>query len=139
MAVFQDVFPDTQELFDGFIGKIESLNEVSIKILGNNKLKEPYKVVKATDLTRYLSTYDIVIIVNESVFELLDEENKQMIIEESVARIYYDMEKGKVSIINPDMSTFSLLVVKFGIDKYIRLQQMVREIFQQQADAASNG
>ena len=140
MAKFEEVFDDTRALFTNFIAQIDSLNEVNINILAVNKLKEIGKVSKTTDLLKYETTYDVYILLNEQVFEQLEEEQKLMVVEELVAQIYYDLEKGKVSIIKPDFTTFSLLLVKYGHEKCLNLKTLIKEIFgsEAQTEAENN-
>lgn len=141
MSKFHEVLPDTQESFDKFIGQIESLNDVSITVIGNNRLKEVvYKVTKASDLLKYRSNDDVIILLNEEIFEQLDDDLQKMIIEEAVAQIYYDDEKGKVTIIKPDVNTFSLFLRKYGYEKYEVLQESIKTLYaaKEQENAENN-
>ncbi len=131
MAKFEEVFEDTQALFTNFIGAIDNLREVNIKILANNNLKEIGKVVKANDLLKFMTQEDIVILLNENIFEQLDDEQKMMVVEELIAAVYFDADKGKVSIIKPDINTFSLLLRKYGYEKYETLHESVKALFAQ--------
>jgi hypothetical protein len=134
MAKFEEVFQDTQVLFNNFIGQIENLNGVNIKILAQNRLKEIGKVVKANDLVKHMTNEHIIILLNEQIFEQLDEEQKLMVVEELIARIYFDDEKEKLSIVNPDVNTFSLLLRKYGYDKYEVLHESIKALFSQEAE-----
>ncbi len=137
MAKFNEVYQDTQELFSNFINQIDSLSEISVKILSNDKQKEICKVFKANDLLKHMTNEDAVIVVNEKIFEQLDDEQKLMVVEEYVARLYFDAEKGKLSLINPDVNTFSLLLRKYGYDKYERLSESIKAIVSQEAEVAA--
>ena len=134
MAKFEEVFQDTQGLFNNFIGQIENLNGVNIKILAQNRLKEIGKVVKANDLVKHMTNEHIIILLNEQIFEQLDEEQKLMVVEELIARIYFDDEKEKLSIVSPDVNTFSLLLRKYGYDKYEVLHESIKALFSQEAE-----
>jgi hypothetical protein len=134
MARFNEVYEDTQALFSNFINQIDSLSEISVKILGNDKFKEIGKVVKANDLLKHMTNEDAIIILNEKIFEQLEDEQKMMVIEELVARLYFDSEKGKLSLINPDVNTFSLLLRKYGYDKYERLNESIKALISQEAE-----
>jgi hypothetical protein len=134
MAKFNEVYDDTQALFTNFINQIDSLSEVSVKILGNDRLKEIAKVVKANDLLKHMTNEDVIIILNEKIFEQLDEEQKMMVVEEQIAQIYFDSEKGKLSIIKPDVNTFSLLLRKYGYPKYETLHESIKALFAQEAE-----
>jgi len=140
MAKFEEVFQDTRDLFTNLISKIDSLSEITIDILAVNKLKEIGKVSKTSDLVKYKTSDDVVILLNEKVFEQLEYEQKQMVVEGLVAQIYYDLEKGKISIIKPDFTTFSLLLDKYGAEKCLTLNTLIKEIFSSEAqtDAENN-
>lgn len=139
MAKFEEVFPDFEALFSSHIDSIDNLNEVNIKILANNKLKEIGKVVKANDLLRHMTNEDIIILLNETIFEQLDKEQQQIVIEELVASIYFDAEKGSIQLIKPDLNTFSLLIRKYGYEKYEALHLSIKSLFSKEgADAAEN-
>jgi len=137
MAKFEEVFEDTQELFTRFVDQIDNLREVNIKILANNQLKEIGKVIKANDLLRHMTNEDIVILLNESIFEKLDSSQKEMLIEELIAQIYFDAEKGKVVIVKPDVITFSLLLLKYGYDSYKILHESIKALFAQAEEEAA--
>lgn len=129
MAKFEDVFEDTQAVFTNFIQNIDNLREVSIKILANNRLKEIGKVVKANDLLSYMTGEDIIILLNEKIFEQLDETQKTLVVEELIAKIYFNTENSKIQIINPDISGFSLVIAKYGFTDYLNTQILIRELF----------
>lgn len=135
MAKFEEVFEDTQTMFTDFINAIDNLREVNIKILAQNRLKEIGKVVKANDLVRHMTNEDIIILLNEQIFEKLEDEQKLMVVEELIARVYFDAEKGKILIINPDVNTFSLLLRKYGYDKYEVLHESIKALFAEEAEA----
>lgn len=134
MAKFEEVFEDTQALFTNFTAQVENLRGVNIKILAQNRLKEIAKVVKANDLVKHMTNEDIIILLNEQIFEQLEDEQKLMVVEEQIAKIYYDEEKEKLSIVNPDVNTFSLLLRKYGYDRYERLNESIKALFSQEAE-----
>ncbi len=139
MAKFHEVFPDIQEKFTNFTNNIDSLREVNIKILANNSLKEIGKVIKANDLLKHMTQEDVIIILNEEIFEQLEEESQTIIIEELIARIYFDFEKSKLSIINPDIIGFSGVIQKYGFNKYYETKLLIKELFsKEEAEDAEN-
>lgn len=131
MAKFEEPFEDTQTLFDQFVNQVDNLREVNLKIIVQNNLKEIGKVTKASDLNRHMHSYDIVILLNEAVFEALEDEQRLIVVEELIAQIYYDDEKDKVTIIKPDLTTFSLLLIKYGAEKYLRLCESIKAVLAQ--------
>jgi hypothetical protein len=116
-----------------------SIDEVQKKSISlGSALKEIGKVVKANDLLKHMTNEDVIILLNERVFFQLEDEQKNMVVEELIARVYFDAEKSKITIINPDVNTFSLLLRKYGYDKYERLNESIKAIFAQEDEVESN-
>lgn len=129
MAKFEEVFEDTQGLFNKLIADADLERVLNIKILANNSLKEIGKVVKANDLVKHMTSEDVIIILNEKIFEQLTDEQKTMIAEELLASVSFDDEKGKVVISKPDVNTFSLLLRKYTYAKYEVLLESIKTLF----------
>ncbi len=132
MAKFEEVFEDTQVLFTNHTSQIDNLREVNIKILANNRLKEIGKVIKANDLVKHMTSEDIIILLNERIFEQLNTEQKEIVIEELLAQIYFDGERSKVTLVKQDIpSGFSLVMAKHGLENYINAKLLIKELFSQ--------
>lgn len=132
---YYEVHEDIQLLFDTFIKKIENLREVNIKILGSDRMKKIGLVKKADDILKHITQEDMIILINERVFEQLEDEQKEIVVEELLAEIYFDDEKSVVKKVKPDVNTFSLLLRKYDYKtKYERLQETIKAIFSQEAE-----
>jgi len=129
MATFEEPFDDTKEIFKTIIDGTDLERVVNIKLLTNNKLKEIGKVSKSTDLVKFLSSEDIVIQINEEVFEKLDELQKIIVAEALIAHIEYDFEKDRLSINKPDVMGHSGVIAKFGDKIYLNTLEIIRETF----------
>jgi hypothetical protein len=129
MAKFEEPFDDTKEVFRTVIDGTDLERVINIKILSNNKLKEIGKVSKSTDLVKFLSSEDIIIQVNEEVFEKLDELQQIIVAEALVAHIEYNFEKDKLSINKPDVMGHSGVISKFGDKVYLNTLEIIREAF----------
>ena len=139
MAKYHEVFDDHEKLFTDFIKQIDSLHGLNVKILGCNKLKEICKVSKSTDILKHMANEDIIILLNETIFEKLEDEQQLMVVEEHVARIYFDTEKDKLTLITPDVNTFSLLLRKYGYPEYERLNETIKALYSEEgSEAAEN-
>lgn len=134
MAKFEDVFEDTQALFTSLILNADLARFVSIKILANNEQKEIFKVVKANDLVRHLTEEDVIIILNEKIFEKLPEEQKKMIGDEALASISFDSERNKLNISTPDLVTYSGIITKYSLEKYMETRELIRLLYSQEKD-----
>jgi hypothetical protein len=131
MSKYHDLFPDLEDKFLIAIAKADLENFVNIKILGLENQKEITKVAKATPLLKHLTTAEVIITVNELVFEQLEDLYQNIVIDETLARIYYDAEKGNVVLKKPDFETFSLVMQRYTCDVMLTEREVVRAIYSQ--------
>ena len=141
MAKFEEPFEDTQDLYTEVI-KAAGLDQyVNITMLANNKAKEIFKINKANDLLKHRTGDDIIIVLNEKIFEGLTDEQRRIVIEESLASIHYDMENDKLVISKPDVVTFSGVLSKHTFDKWDALRESIKTLYaaeKQVEDEAAN-
>jgi hypothetical protein len=134
---YVDVSTQTEKLFNRLIDEADLQRVINIKLLGCNELKVITKPVKANDLLKFMTDNDLIILVNELIFDKLEEDQKELIAQELVAHISYDFEKGKMVINQPDVNTFSTVLKRVGSDKYLRIKEIVRLAFEQLKDKES--
>lgn len=134
MAKYEEPFPDTQNNFSKFITEADLERFVNIKILTVNTLKEIGKVVKANDLVAHMTGEDVIILLNESVYEHLTDIQKEIVIKDLLARINFDAEKDKLSIVVPDFQGFSLILDKYQYPVVKALDTTIKTIFQAQKE-----
>jgi hypothetical protein len=131
---YTDVSLDTQKIFNQLIDDASLERVVNIKFLGCPELKQIGKVVKANDLLKFMTDNDVIILINEVIFDKLEQDQKELVAQELIAYIGFDFEKGKLVITQPDVNTFSLLLKKVGSEKYLRIQEIIRLAFEQLKD-----
>lgn len=130
MSKFEEVFEDTLELFQKHINESSIPKFIKIKILSNNKIKKDFGLVnKSQDIVKYMTDYDIIIQVNEPIFDQLEDTQKEYVVNDLLAKIVYD--KDKITIINPDVSTFSGVLRKYGIDTYQSIKESISVLLEQ--------
>ena len=130
MSKFEEVFEDTLELFQKHINESSIPKFIKIKILSNNKIKKDFGLVnKSQDIVKYMTDYDIIIQVNEPIFDQLEDTQKEYVVNDLLAKIVYD--KDKITIINPDVSTFSGVLRKYGIDTYQSIKESIAVLLEQ--------
>jgi len=130
MARYEEPFEDTTDLYNKYIERAGITQFINITVLTNNKAKDIYKVNKANELLKYRTGDDIIIVINENVLDKLDEADKEMIIEESISSIHYNLEKDKIEITRPDVVTFSGILSKHGFDKWNRVRETIKLLFE---------
>lgn len=134
MSKFHELFPDLQELFVNSIKDAGNLDSIRIKIVANNSLKEIKKVSKANEITNYLTDENVIIEVNEEIFEMLDLTQQQYVIDETLAEIYVDMETEKIKILKPDFKGFSFVMLKYGIENSVNTNLAIKAAFAQKKE-----
>lgn len=141
MAKFEEPFEDTLDLYNEVIKSVGLDQYVNITILVNNKSKELFKVNKANELLKYRTGDDIIIVLNEQIFEQLTDEQRRIVVEESLASIHYDMDNDKLVITKPDVVTFSGVLSKHSFDKWNTLRESIKSLYEaekQAEDEAAN-
>lgn len=129
MAKYQEPFEETQDLYDQLIEEAGLSNYVNITILSSDKSKEIFKVNKANELLKYRTGDDIIIVLNEKIFDQLTDEQRKIVAEESLASIHYDTEKDKIVITKPDVVTFSGILSKYSFDTWNVLKESIKTLY----------
>lgn len=132
MANYEQPFEDTQALFDEAINAADLARFVTIRVLTNNKAKDLFKVNKANDLVKYLSHDDVIVIINEGLFEGLTNDQKRIVVDEAIAYISYDMENDKLVITKPDFIAHSGVLRKYGFEALEVVRESVKTLAQAQ-------
>lgn len=127
---YQEVHQDVKGEFDSVIIRLELDNFMNIKVLGDEKQKkEVIKIKKIDDLNYHLHKEDIVLTVNQSIFEQLPPDLKVLAIEDALARISFNREKDAIQSNVEDVKTFSLVLDKHGYEKYHVLKESIKTLY----------
>jgi TRAP-type C4-dicarboxylate transport system substrate-binding protein len=140
MAKYEEVFTDTQDLYTRLITN-SNLEHINITILADNKAKKITNTTKANPLMKFRTGDDIIIVLNEKIFEQLPEEQQTILAEESLAGIFYNEEKEAVEIQKEDFIAFSGVIRKYGFDTVEVLRESVKTLYaveKQAEDEAKN-
>jgi len=129
MSKFIEIEGSTKELFDDLISKADLFPKVRIKLLGSSKQKEIFKVVKANEIVKYLTENDVVVIINDEIFDQLEDDQQMLVAEESIAGISYNHDKDKLEIRTPDVKTFSGILRKYSYEKYNVVQESIKTLY----------
>jgi hypothetical protein len=132
MAKFEEVYEDTLKLFNRAIEDSHVPGFLKIKVLSNEGLKDnPGKVSKSQDIVKFMTKYDVIIQVNEPIFDQLGDNQKDYIVKDLLAQIHYDMDKEKLSINKPDVSTFSGVLRQYDIDTYLGIKDSIASLLEE--------
>ena len=131
MAKFEEVYQETLDEFNTHIGNSNIPGFVNIKILSNNTIKDFGTVTKAQDIIKFMTDYDVIIQINEPIFDKLQNDQKEYVIKDLLARIVYEMEKDKLTIVQPDVTTFSGVLRQYDIDHYLAIKESIVTLLEQ--------
>jgi len=136
MSKFSKLSSEYVEIFDELLKNYPTISQcVKIDLLASEKVKTVYSVFKANDMVNFYSDNEVIIVFNEELLDVLDEKGRQFYIEEALAYINFNIEKGTISLVKPDISaTFSGLIKKYGIDEFIRFNELMNLVLQQKED-----
>lgn len=131
MAKFYEVSQDTKDTFYGVFNKKTFPLAVKFQFLGSESQKNMIKISKLPDQYSFLLEKELLVVVNEDLFSVFDDESITILIEQEIDKISIDTQSGKIKMIKPDLTTFSSLISKYGVDKVAKANQ-VEELYQQQ-------
>lgn len=130
MARFEEPYEDIESLFDEVVVNQSTLPpSVNIKLLADNKSKKIFKVSRANDLLKYRTGDDVIIIINQNIFEQLTDVQKMIVAEEAVAYIAYDMDKDKVLITEPDFLAHSGILRKHTFEVIENVRETIKSLY----------
>lgn len=104
---------------------------IGFEFIGSESQKNLIKITKLADPLAFTLEKEMLVMFNESLMNVFDEESINILIEQELDKISINMDTGKVKLIKPDLTTFSSLINKYGIEKIARANK-VEELYQQQ-------
>ena len=134
MANFEVPYPDTAKIFEGAIAKANLDRVINIELLADVKSKEVYKIVKSNEITKHATKNDVYIVINDAIFDGLEEWQQLIIAEEAITGIIFNDEKDKVEIKKGDVGitkvgAFSGILSKYGAERYEAIQESVKTLY----------
>jgi len=131
---FEEPFEETQGMYTQAIVAAGLNGVVNITVLTDNKAKDIFKVNKANKLLQYRTGDDVIIVLNENIFEKLEAPQKLIVVEESLAGITYDGETDTFEIKKPDVNTFSGVLSKHTYAVWEVLRESIKTLYQVEKD-----
>ena len=131
MSKFYEVSQDTQDTFFQVFNKKSFPLAIKFQFIGCESQKTLMKISKLSDQFSFLMDKELLVSVNEDLMSVFDDESITILIEQEIDKISIDTQSGKIKMIKPDLTTFSSLITKYGVDKVAKANQ-VEELYQQQ-------
>jgi hypothetical protein len=120
---------EVEKLFDSVRDKTTIPMWVEFKVLANNKQKELFKLVKASEILELLAEgVNFVLIVNEEIFFGLPGDMQTISIDEVLAGVKIS-ETDALSIDKPNFNTYTGVLSKYGDAEIIKLHESIISLF----------
>lgn len=138
---------DTQRHYDLGDDTIEKVNELITKFvnspvrldyayIGDNKLKKLIKVSKISDSYAHVTKKQVMITINESLWDLLSHEDDvvELLVREEFNTLCVNAESGKVKIEKPSFSSSNSIIEKYSFEYVKRAKDLEMLTLQQTED-----
>jgi hypothetical protein len=131
MSKFYNLSEDTIQTFKSVFSKKSFPFNLGFQYIGSESQKNLIKITKISDQFAFLLEKELLVSINEDLMLVFDEESVEILIEQEIDKISVNIDTGKVKLVKPDLTTFSSLINKYGIDKIARANK-VEELYSEQ-------
>lgn len=130
MAKWDEPSDETLKQIEEVLVAVGLDNLINSKIIANNdQPKHVITLKKTTPVIKYAFNYDLLIIVNEEIFDELPPLQRRLCIEESLAGTYYNSEADKLVVGTKDVNTYSGFLDKYDFEKYQVLAESIKSLY----------
>jgi hypothetical protein len=131
MSKFYELSEDTIDTFKSVFLKKSFPFNLGFQFVGSESQKNLIKISKISDQFSFVLGKELLVSINESLILVYDEESIQILIEQEIDKISVNIDSGKIKLVKPDLTTFSSLINKYGIEKIAKANK-VEELYSQQ-------
>jgi hypothetical protein len=134
---FYELDSTTEEQFVEIFNKKSFPVNIKFLFQGNSKQKQMIKVSRIPDQYAFSLNKELLVSINEDLFDVFDEDSITILIEQEIDKININMESGKIKLVSTDLNTFSSIVNKWGVDKVARANKVEELYVDQKADSSN--
>jgi hypothetical protein len=131
---YSETSEDIISAFMNIVRKKNGSSELKYDFISDSKQKTLINLKKLNPLDSFILKKDIRVVVNEEMYDAFDDESINLLLEEEIDKIVVTMDNGKITIRKYDLSTFSGILSKYGIEAVSRAKQVEVLTFEQAAD-----
>ena len=127
---YRDVSNETQKIFNEVLDATSIPHWIDFVVRADDTQKKRVALaIKQNELNKHLSGNDVAVIINEAIFDELEEEYQKKVIEEALGGVVHD-ENGKVKVTPRDYSTYSGYLEKYGADDALILDLHIKSLYE---------
>lgn len=97
---------------------------IGFMYVGCEDQKELIKITKIPDTYNFLMSKELLVCMNEDLLSKFDKECITILIEQELDKISINLDTGKIKFVKPDLSTFTSIINKWGLEKVGRANQV---------------
>jgi hypothetical protein len=131
-----DLGEDTIEKLNSLISKfVNSPVRLEYQFIGDNKLKKLIKVEKLNDKVLHFTKKQVLVIINESLWDLLSHEEDviEFLVKEEFNSLQINGQTGKIKIEAPNFKTSESIMNKYSFEEIKRIKD-IEKLTLEQAD-----
>lgn len=132
MERYYELGNDTIQKIDEYISKFSSSPyRLEYAFIGDNKLKDLLKITKINDTFLFITKKQVLITVNESIWDVLDESDIEILVREQINMLIVDLDSGKIKIEKPTFNSSKSIIEKYSFEEVMRVKELVKLTLQQ--------
>jgi hypothetical protein len=131
MSKFYEISEDTKKDFFDIFNKKSFPLSLNFQFVGSESQKNLIKISKISDQFSFLMNKELLVSINEDLMSVFDQTSITILIEQEIDKINMDIKSGKIKMVKPDLTTFSSIISKYGVEKVAKANQ-VEELYNQQ-------
>jgi predicted house-cleaning noncanonical NTP pyrophosphatase (MazG superfamily) len=135
---YDDISDDIKDKFLEIVEKKAFNTKIGFAFVSDSKLKKLVKVSKLTEVYNFLLNKEILVYINEDIYDKLEEDIVEILFDQEIEKITFDYEKGKIIMDKPDLVTFSPLLAKYGTEAVLRANEVDDLVNKQKEDMESD-
>ena len=135
MSKFYNLSDETIDTFKSVFNKKSFPFNVGFQFVGSESQKNLIKISKMPDQFAFILEKELLISINDDLMSVFEEESIQILMEQEIDKISVNMDTGKIKMIKPDLTTFSGLINKYGIEKVAKANKVEELYAEQKQDA----
>lgn len=131
---FHELADYIQDFFEKMKMELNLPVDIKYAYQAYNKQNTLITIKKIPDNLAILVKADLLVTFNEDYFDAFNDEPKSILIDQELAKIEFNMEKGTLKIVKPDLMTSSSIIKKYSLESVERANQVVTLYKDQQLD-----
>ena len=135
MSKFYNVSDETISTFKSIFSKKSFPFNVGFQFVGSESQKNLIKISKMPDQFAFILEKELLVTINDELMGVFEDESIQILMEQEIDKISVNMDTGKIKMIKPDLTTFSGIINKYGIEKVAKANK-VEELYSEQKQDA---